>query len=122
MENAFPVLVDRALVDPAGGGLEQRAEPVAREAVHERFTLTLGPHRPRELVPLVVREESRVRDYHGGDGVRVIARPAQANATAGVVDHQYDLFEPDLLAEAFDRLDMPSPGPGRIGRRVAEAG
>ena len=118
----LPVLVDRALVDPAGGGLEQRGEPVAREAVHERLALALGPHRLRELVPLVVRKESRVGDHHAGDGVRVIACPAQADDTARVVDHQHDPVEPDLAAEAFDCLDMPFPGRGRIGRRVAEAG
>ena len=48
--------------------------------------------------------------------------PTAGQCHRRVVDHEYDLFEPDLLAEAFDCLDMPSPGPGRIGRRVAEAG
>jgi hypothetical protein len=52
----------------------------------------------------------------------VIACPAQADQTAGVVDHQHAPVEPDLPAKAFDRLDVPFVGPGRIGRRVAEAG
>jgi hypothetical protein len=52
----------------------------------------------------------------------MIASPAQADATAGVVDHQHYPIEPDLAAEALDCLDMPLPRSRRIGRRVTEAG
>ena len=56
------------------------------------------------------------------DGVRVIACPAQADQTAGVVDDQHDPVEPDLVAEAFDELDMVFEGAGQVGRRISEAG
>ena len=118
----LPVLVQRALVELAGGLLEQRGERLAGEAVHERLALDRGSHRLGDLDPLVVGKESRVGDHQAAHGVRVIACPAQADQTAGVVDDQHDPVEPDLAAEAFDRLDMAFEGPGRIGRRVAEAG
>ena len=112
----LPVLVQRVLVERIGGLLEQRPERLAREAVHERLALDRGLHRLGDLDPLMVGEESRIRDHQAADGIGVIACPAEADQAAGVVDDQHDPVEPDLAAEAFDRLDTPFEGPGRIGR------
>ena len=74
------------LVELGGGLLEQRGERVPGEAVQERLALDRGSHRLGDLDPLVVGKESRVGDHQAGDGIRVIARPAQPDQAAGVVD------------------------------------
>jgi hypothetical protein len=118
----LPVLVQRALVERAGGRLEQGGEPLTGDAVHERLALARRSHRPGDLGPLDVRKESRIADHQAAHGIRVVACLAQADQAAGVVDNKHDPVEPDLVAEAFDCCDVALVGPGRIGRRVAVAG
>ena len=122
VENAFQYSSSARSSNAVEASSSNVANAVAGEAVQERLALDRGSHRLGDLDPLVVGKESRVGDHQAGDGIRVIARPAQADQAAGVVDHQHDPVEPDLAAEAFDCLDMAFEGPGRIGRRVAEAG
>ena len=73
-------------------------------------------------MPLAVREEAGVGDHERADGIRVVARPAQADQPAPVVHDERDALEAELGAEALDRLDVALPGPRRIGGRVAVAG
>ena len=123
MENAFQHSSSARSSIPLEAASRNVAKAVAGEAVHERLALAIGVRIVfASSMPFVVREESRVGDHQAGDGFRVIACPAQADRTAGVVDHEHDPVEPDITAETFDRIDMALEGPGRVGRRVAEAG
>ena len=65
--------------------------------------------------------KNRCGDHQARHGVRVIACPAQADQTAGVVHDKHHPVEPDLAAEASTASTWRRRS-RRIGRRVAEAG
>ena len=86
--------------------------PTAREhpnvrAVDRLLADLWRAHRLRHPVPLAVGEESRRADHERGDGVGVVARPAQADESTPVVHHRHAALDAERAAEALLALSAP---------------
>ena len=116
------VLVNRLIPEPASDGAKHSRHAGAVELRDELLALALGAKHVGHPVPLAVGEEAGVRDDDRARDAGVVARPAQADQPAPVVEHEGDAVEPQRNAKALHRLDLALPRAGEVRRRVAVAG
>ena len=116
----LPVLVQGILAEPRAQRLQRAAEPLAREGHHELLAGLRRAHRVREVVPAAVRPEPAVRDHERADGVRVVARPPQADHHSPVMRDEHDRPERELLDEPLDGLHVVLPCAGRVRVGISE--
>jgi len=96
--------------------------PGQRELRQQLLALTRGAEALRKAVPAAVGKEAGVADDDGACCARVLARPAQADQPAPVMDDENRALDSHFRAESLQRLDMALPRSRQVGRRGAEAG